>query len=101
MCGYEIYKVKKNVLYFIHLSLEVVNNVVLYMRYWLSVRSRRLDFGQVFFFAIFIYQDEVSHLDRTKLANKRFIVCLLPKRELLLTGQTRKIPSILPVRVAN
>ena len=88
--------------YVIHLSLEVVNNVVLDMRYWLSVRSRRLDFGQVlFFFCIFIYQDEVSHLDRTKLANKRFIICLLPERELFLGGQTRKIPSILPVRVAN
>ena len=41
--------------YFIHLSLEVVNNVVLDMRYWLSVRSRRLDFGQVLFFFAFLF----------------------------------------------
>ena len=45
-----------------------------------------------------------SHLDRTILVNKRFI--LWPKRELLLAGPTQEIPSgqdepILPVWIAN
>ena len=45
-----------------------------------------------------------SHLDRTSLVNQGFIVW--PKRELLLAGLTREIPSgldgsISPFRVAN
>ena len=37
------------------------------MRYWPSVRSRRLDFGLVFFCVFFFFLDEVEvHIDRKK-----------------------------------
>ena len=63
------------------------------MAYWPSVRSRWLDIGQVLFLGVFMDRDEFevhkhakkrtspisSHLDRTNLVNKGFIIWLLVK----------------------
>ena len=62
------------------------------MGYWPSVRSRWLDIGQVLFLRVYRDRDEVrsinsqkttrpisSHLDRTNLVNKGFIIWLLGK----------------------
>ena len=63
------------------------------MGYWPSVRSRWLDIGQVLFLCVFMDWDKVevhklakkgmrpisSHLDRTNLANKGFIIWLSGK----------------------
>ena len=60
----------------------------IHLRYWPRVRSRLLDIGQLLFFCVFMDQDEVevyknekkgtrpisSHLDRTSLVNKVFVI---------------------------
>ena len=92
--------------------------IFIHTSYWPRMRSRWLDTGQDLF-CDFIERNEVevnkkakkkitrtifNHLDRTILVNKRFITW--PKRELLLAGTTREIPSgqdepILPFWIAN
>ena len=74
------------------------------MSFWPSARSTRLDIGQVLF-CVFIERDQVkvnknakkkprpisSHLDRSSLVTKGFIIW--PKRKLFLAEPTREIPS--------
>ena len=89
------------------------------MGYWPSVRSGWLDIGQVLFFACLWTETKSrsinsqkkrtrpisSHLDRTNLVNKGFIICN-GFWENFACGIQRIVPSwqdcsILPARVAN
>ena len=73
-----------------------------YIRYLTSVISRWLDIGQVDCWRFYVPRR--SHLNRTSLVNKEFIIW--PKKELSLAGPAREIPSgkdgsILPPRGAK